>query len=568
MQKRTIMDYLATLRSAFLVFGLASSPITLAQGEFDLDARAIDAVFSEWTQDRPGGAVGIFKDGETLYANAFGLSDLVTGTENTVDTKFHIASVAKTFTAFAVLLLEERNQLSLEDDIRDYLPEIPDFGETITINHLLHHTSGLRNWSPLFAMQGITEDDEIDHLQVYELLTQQRELNHPPGARETYSNSNYYLLARIIEQITGQGFPDFAQEKIFAPLEMKETFFQQNLEEPEAGLAWGHSAFDGERFNRDMPRHNVYGASKLITTLSDFALWEANLSNPVVGSSELVETLYSRGELNNGSISRFAKGTGYNHVQGLLTRGMGGSEPGYLSAHNQHPELGLTVVVLANARIDIYTPYIEIMKLCCPEEISAGESALAEFNAKFIQLEDSALEQLAGAYRVDGTDDVLFVFPSPGTGGLVITGFEFPFRLRPTGQSEFQSVSPVDQSTVEFSLDDSGTRKFQIFRDGQFFYSASRITQADSTPEYFEQFAGTYRSPELASTFELLIKDGSLYRTGEGFPDRLLTSEYIDVFVDEIYAGTHLFERDENGTVTGFRISVAGVNNLLYEKVQ
>ncbi|MCG8415000.1 MAG: beta-lactamase family protein [Pseudomonadales bacterium] len=555
---------LAVVRICTIALGLAYFPATFSQSQFDIDSNAIDAVFSHWTENTPGGVVGIFEDGQQIYANAFGLADLEIRKPITLDTQFNIASISKTFTAFAILLLEEQGRLALDDDIRTYLPELPDFGYSISIADLLHHFSGIRNYSTLFAMQG-TSSERLEHKQVLDVLKSQQELNHRPGDRETYSNSNYYLLALIVEKVTGQTFREFTHKEIFDPLGMNSTYFRDNLDEDMGNLAWGHFSPDGETYFRDMPTNNVYGSSNLITTMNDFARWERNLASPVIGSTELVNSLYTRGILRSGAASRFAKGTGYNQAQGINIRGMGGTTLGYVSSHTQHPGLGLTIVILTNSASEVYTPYSKIMQLCCEDAIARGLSDLANYGEKFVSMSDEQLGMYSGAYRDQRSNDVLLV--NVNSESLLVTGFEFPIRVRPIGESEFASESPIDLTRLSFNSTGPDIT-LEIFREEELVFSASRLAEVEVSPEYLAQFVGVYRSPELQSEFQLSLKDGELYRGGEGFPDRLLTAQYADLFIAAGNTGTHLFQRDGEGNVSGFRISVAGVNNLLYEKLQ
>ncbi|PCJ22616.1 MAG: hypothetical protein COA96_13825 [SAR86 cluster bacterium] len=525
----------------------------------------IDSVFSDWSGiDTPGAVVGIFLDGEILYSEAFGAANLEHSAPINLDTKFNIASMAKTFTAFAVLLLEKQGKLSLDDDIRTYLPEIYAFGEVITIDHLLHHSSGLRNWGTLFALSGVSEDDSVDSADILRLISRQRELNHSPGDRATYSNTNYFLLSLIVERITGQTFREFTTENIFSPLGMSNTFYSDDQNEIVTNRAWGHSIIDGVSFKLDMPQHSDVGSSNLLITMNDFAIWERNLTNPVIGSPELIDKLYSRDEFNNGNTSNYARGTGYGTYRGLMLRGMTGGEPGYRSSRTQFIDSGLSIVIFANATFDVFTPFTQIANLYLSDEFSAAEAVPDTTSGKFVPISSADLIDLAGAYREINSYNVVSVFADSANGIVVISGLGLFYRLKPVGLGNFESVVASDNTRVEF--DTTSSKSIRILQNEVPIFSGAELRNIELTPDYNRQFVGTYHSDELDSSFEIELRDDGLYRTKEGMPDRKLDGQFEDLFQAEGGTGTMLFDRNSENKISGFRISVANIFNVLYQK--
>ncbi|MCB0837049.1 MAG: serine hydrolase, partial [Bacteroidetes bacterium] len=194
--------------------------------------KQIDQIFSEWNhKERPGGAVAVAKDGKIVFSKGYGMANLEYHIPNEPATVFHIASVSKQFTTFAILLLEKDGKLSLDDDIRKYLPEIPDFGTKITLRHLAHHTSGLRDQWNLLALAGWRLDDVITLDHVMALMSRQKDLNFEPGEEYLYCNSGFTLLAEIVSRVSGKSFAEFTRERIFTPLKMNNTLFYVDHEE-------------------------------------------------------------------------------------------------------------------------------------------------------------------------------------------------------------------------------------------------------------------------------------------------------------------------------------------------
>ena len=178
--------------------------------------RAIDQIFSKWdTNDGPGMTVGVSLDGETVFMKGYGMANLEYDISNSAESVFHVASISKQFTVFSILLLEEEGKLSLDDEVRKHLPEVPDFGEPVTVRHLIHHTSGLRDQWDLLHLSGFRQDDIKTNQDVLDLVARQTELNFPPGERHLYSNTGFTLLALIVERLSGQSFREFPSEHIF-----------------------------------------------------------------------------------------------------------------------------------------------------------------------------------------------------------------------------------------------------------------------------------------------------------------------------------------------------------------
>ena len=179
----------------------------------------IDHLFEQFTESgSPGCALGVMQKGELVYRQGYGLANLEYGVPITPSTIFHVASMSKQFTAMAVGMLASWGRLALDDDIRDYLPDVPDFGRPITIRHLLHHTSGLRSDLMLLIMAGYRLEDLIANDDVMVLIARQRELNFQPGEKFSYCGSGYLLLALLVERVSGKSFAQFCQEQLFEPL--------------------------------------------------------------------------------------------------------------------------------------------------------------------------------------------------------------------------------------------------------------------------------------------------------------------------------------------------------------
>lgn len=307
-------------------------------------------LFIPWDREGyPGASIAVTRNGETVFADGFGEAQLEYGIPITSSTIFPVASVSKQFTAFAIALLVTEGRLSLDDDIRQYLPEIPDFGETITIEHLVYHTSGLRNWWTLLPLAGWRRDDVFTHNQVLRLIANQRELNFSPGEEREYSNTGYTLLASIVARTTGRAFGEWMEETVFHPLGMMHTHFNDDPGRIVLNRAYSYLEFPSGRLSKAPLNSSVVGATGLFTTSEDLARWMASLADGKVGGQEVVRLMQEKGSvLSSGDSLEYAMGLNFGEYRGLRTLSHSGSDAGFRTYSVWFPDEDLSVNVLSN----------------------------------------------------------------------------------------------------------------------------------------------------------------------------------------------------------------------------
>lgn len=313
----------------------------------------VDELFAEWdTEDAPGAAVGVFKDGRIVYARGFGVANLDYGIPITPQSVLRIGSISKQFVAMCIAILAEQGRLSFDDDIRDYLPEMRDYGETITIRHLLHHTSGIREYLTLVDLIGRPEGSVFGYTtrELVELLARQQGLDFDPGDRFSYSNSGYFLLAEIVTRVSGVRASAFAQENVFDPLGMSHTRFYDDPNAIIPNQALGYSPTGEGGYRLDILRSDVIGDLGVITTVEDFFHWDGNFYENELGAGtdDLIATMSTRGRTEAGEELSYALGLEFGSYRGLNTMGHSGSAVGYVAQFLQFPEQRFSVVVLAN----------------------------------------------------------------------------------------------------------------------------------------------------------------------------------------------------------------------------
>src|SRR5688572_5248685 len=249
-----------------------------AQQQTDSVTRAVDRVFDAFRNtDSPGCAVAVSRNGTVVLERGYGMANLETATPIQPSSIFHVASVSKQFTAAAILLLERDGKLSLGDDIRKHLPEMPDYGTPITIRHLLTHTSGLRDqWELLSIARGRFEENRITEADVMDIVPRQTALNFKPGSEYVYSNTGYTLAGVIVKRVSGKSLREFAHERMFLVLGMEDTHFHDDYTMVVPGRAWAYAPREGGGWRNSIPNYDTYGATSLFTTVGDMLKWQAN----------------------------------------------------------------------------------------------------------------------------------------------------------------------------------------------------------------------------------------------------------------------------------------------------
>jgi CubicO group peptidase (beta-lactamase class C family) len=312
--------------------------------------RHVDQVFARFTPDGPGCAVAVYRNGQIALAKGYGLANLEYGTRITPATPFIAGSVSKQFTAAAIALLVEEKRIALTDDVRKYVPELRDYGTPITVGHLVHHTSGLRDWWELVSLAGLRNDDTYAVQDVLDMTARQQGLNFAPGERYLYSNTGYILLGMVVQRATGKTLREFAAERIFTPLGMSASHFQDDHTLPVKGRAYAYSpAADvpgGYRIN--VWNNDLVGQGGVMTTVLDLAKWDDNFRTGRVGGAGFLARQLERGKLNSGSELTYAFGLQLGRYRGLEIVEHTGSTGGYRSAITRFPSARTSIAALCN----------------------------------------------------------------------------------------------------------------------------------------------------------------------------------------------------------------------------
>lgn len=536
--------------------------------------KKLDKVFSEWdnTTNKLGVAGGLIKDGKIVYLKGFGSADLQHETPINEDTKFQIGAMAKQFTAFAILLLEDQGKFSLSDDVRKYIPELPDFGHKITIKHLLSQASGLHDFMALKEIAGWREKDVFTHKDALDLILKQKKLDYQPGTKFSQTTSGFILLAEVVKRVTGQTLAEFSQQHIFQPLGMNNTLFSDDHEMIIPNIAVSYQA-SKNGFKNNPINYSIVGTTNLYTSVADMSRWYLNFENPKVGSKKLIEKLRSPVTLDDDKTTfkptsgRLMYGQQYQHAErGLPKIWTFGLEGGYAANIFIFPNQKVTSFVLGNnirynggLAMDMAA---EVLGVPFPEPENIDFKKV-----KTIKIAAAQLGAYSGFYWDNDRMTARRVYLKNDTLHYQVLGSAIENRLLPIEENTFQMMLESDDIVkVKFRKD--GGKLNLIYTSGEsdeYIYEA--YNPIDLTSKDLSAFTGTFHNKELNVAYTFSKNEKGLFTNNKSQPLISLTAIQSDLFLTSVRSlGAVRFVRDKQQNIIGFSIHSDRIKDLYFEK--
>ena len=488
-----------------------------------------DRIFGAFNTHTPGCAVGAAQRGVVVLKSGYGMADLERNVPITADTVFESGSVAKQFTAAALVLLAQQGKISLDDPLRKYLPEIPDYGTPLTIRQVMSHLSGLREWRLVATFSGIAEGSHVlSNQDLLRIASKQRALNFPPGTAYSYTNTGFNILTIVVERALANAktFQDFTREAIFEPLQMSHTRWRDDFRAVVSNRALAYGRVPGGGWIQQTPIEDIIGAGGMLSTVGDWLLWNENFTHAKVGGPQLVKALQTPATLSNGKTITYATGLVVSTVDGLREVSHGGSTGGYRTWLGRYPDQGVSVAVMCNSAqanpaglgrevARLWTGAVPAPK---PAPFAADPAKVGEWVGMYRKVRDNTVAEL----RLK--DGKLTMEPD--------------VELVPTGTSSFSA------GNNQVVFESGGFR--MVTPDGDMVYE--RVQPAHPSAADLAPLAGAYTSPETGTTLTVAEKDGELTLAIESSPPVRLRPTFREAFMMQ---GTAIrFLRGADGSVT------------------
>lgn len=516
-----------------------------------------------YKDDEPGGVVSVMRKGEIIYSRAFGMANLTHRIPFTINISSNIGSVSKQFTGFAIALLEKEGKLSFDDDIRKYIPELPDYGTPVTLLNLLNHTSGFRDIWQTFPMQG--KRGLWSRKELIQSVQRQQELQNVPGTEYRYCNTDYILLAEVVERVSGLSFPKWMEANVFAPLGMKHTTIKTEHGQVIPNSAQGYTRIEGGYKQCD-DSDAFYGASGIYTTVGDLSKWLQNFRDSRIGGPEVISRLTEHGVLKNGDTLNYALGLNVDTNRGLRCYSHGGTDGGQRSNIIYYPDIDVGIILLNNEKAwsVILDKIIEEFIGEFQEIVQIDKLSLDQNKNEPAKTESMPLHTYAGRYAAEEDPRLVLTVVNEDKKLRVLSNYpELPssFALQAISDSTFS------KHDIDFTLNFQRDAQKQIvkvilrWRDGNF--TLRRLPPYMPSKEDLSVYTGLYYSSELNTVYTIFMDDNILkIRFNIAFPELPLMPKTPDLFAD-LWLGEYRFERNDDDKVTGFV-----VQNIHFKKVK
>jgi CubicO group peptidase (beta-lactamase class C family) len=518
--------------------------------------------------DIPGGfAVAVVEDGRLAFKKAYGFADSEHRVPFTTSTVFEFASVAKQFAGFAAATLAHEGALDLDAEIHDYLPELPDFGEPITVRNLLHHTSGIRDWVALVKLSGRFEGDAITADYLMKLARRQRDLNFPPGEQFRYSNLGYFLLARIVERVTRQTFRQWTTENIFQPLGMHDTHFCDDYREIVPNRARSYVRADDGRYRIQFDQKEGLGSSSLYSTLDDMVRWMRVYQTRELGGDEVWDRMVEPGTLASGEATTYGFGISISDGSGLSSIGHGGSWAGYLCQVSYYPEHRLATILMINRDPSVVQIGDRLARIMVDDEGAAGAGAASPAARVAVDVEGEDLSDAVGAYR---SENGLMFVERTGEQLTVLTAGGQKVWIQPEGRDRFFSTDFAADVVFSFLRDEHGAvDRLVLSVAGEESEPYHKVSSRAAEFADIESLIGDYECPELETTYHVVVTDDRLVLAHLHNEDVILQQMDRDTYRGNRWWCTRIdVTRDAEDRVIGFRLSADNncVQDLVFVK--
>ena len=564
-------------------YRLAVKPFKQERGDYSIlvkrveeiaekPSKRVDQILVEYQgTDVPGAAVRVLKNGKVIFDKNYGMADLTNSIPFSERTVHNIGSTSKQFTAFAIAMLADQGKLSLDDDIRKHIPELKDFGKTVTIRNLLTHTSGYREFINLVAMTGMDPSTPMGREKLLEIVNRQPELQNDPGAEWNYNNTGFGLLTLVVERTTDTPFAQWLDENIFTPLGMDNTQVRANINQVIENRSMGYKPGENGGYAEGTDVGGARGAGGVHSTMDDLTKWLNNYRSHKLGSEAVHEMMTTKFVKTDGDTTSYGLGLFIDNYKGLKRIHHGGADLAHRSNFIMFPEIDAAVITQSNYAG--FTPDIAdaIVDAFFEEEMDTEEpkpqqeSQSVEEKTETIEYDEGNFDPLTGRYEMKSMPGFILSFHRDGDRLYTQATGQPELDIKATSDSTFTLVGVEADLTFHMNEDGSAD-SLTLHQNGH--HVATKIKWEPSTEE-LKEFEGRYFSEEIQTVYRVALKDSSLVLKNYHLKDDIpMSPGKEDIFGAGFPIAEVSFTRSEDGTITGFEASNGRTRGVAFRKMK
>ncbi|MDB5090151.1 MAG: beta-lactamase [Mucilaginibacter sp.] len=562
MKKRSLLLFISTLFISFYAPGQLHAQVKPDSAELKMDE-----IFTAYNHSKgPGCAVAIIKNGQVLFKKGYGMANLEYDIPVSTATIFDVASVSKQFTGLAISILVHDGKIDLDEDIKKYLPDVPAYGQKVTVRQLLHHTSGIRDCFDALVVAGWRWNDVFSFQDVMKMVKYQKELNFKPGTQFSYCNTEYNLLQAIVEKVSGKTYPEWTDEHIFKPIGMDHSCFMEDFSKIIKNLANPYDV-NGTTYTRDMQQS---GTMSMFSSIDDLSKWVIHFQQALADKDPVYVRMVQQGLLYDGTETHYGFGLEIGEDHGLKTISHTGAWGGYRANIKNYPDQKFALVTLSNAADnELSGKYASAMAtVFLKGEFKADPNSIDKIKAMpTIKPDANLLNKYAGTFKLAPPAGITLNF-TVDSGQL--TGHNGPNNFPLEAKTNNTFFIALDNSSITFVNNKTGVADAFIYKSTSMVLNGSRVITGSIKfspgPEQLKQNAGTYYNPELETQYTVIFENGKLvihhFRRGDF--ELSANPSAIDAFTGD--PGEIHFFKNKSGKISGFDLSAERIRNIRFEK--
>jgi len=553
--------FTAIVFSIIVSLNISANTNTLSKQQ----SNAVDKIFSEWDKSNtPGCGLGIIKNGKLIYSRGYGMANLEYDIPNNSQSVFRIGSTSKQFTAASIVLLAEKEKLSLDDTLHNFFPDFPEYAKKITVRHLLNHTSGIRDYLTIAYLKGLQDNDFYTDKDVMRWLTNQTELNFDPGEEYVYSNSGYWLLGQIVNQVSEMSMADFAMQEIFEPLGMTNTHFHNDHTQIVKNRASGYVPNDKDGFQISMTTLDMIGDGGIFTSIKDIKKWDDAYYESETLSKSFWKMMTKTGKLNNGEDIDYASGLIVSKHKGLNTISHGGAFVGFRAELLRFPEQKLSVAIFTNrGDANPSSMAYQVADVFLSNQYEAKEeiSDASEIVESIIDSDEYSAKQLVGSYELSPGMDIIIT----NNDGIVHAKQSWNDEEYDLIKGELNSYTIDESGDIKFTFSDlldNSTQKIWVNQQGRK-SELKRKEAVDLSNLNLKEFVGSYYSSELDVVYKIILDGDTIkLQMNNNDPEKIIL---VDKDLLSFQRSMFQFNR-KNNAISNFVMNAGRAKNLKFIK--